>query len=214
MKDIIIKRRKELNLTQQQLAEMLHISDKVISKWETGRSLPDTSMLLPLAKALQISINDLFEGEGTAENNIESTREYEIFTKRKIILFITFVIQFIGSLLIIFSEAIDRDYIEYSYIISTILFALGVISIIVSFGYYYVSIQKLKMLQPNNRILKDHSPLVIIFLITYMFLALAAGLGKSFTVNELFLFLFIALLIGLIIFIPIYFMLRHFSKRK
>lgn len=214
MKDIIIKRRKELNLTQQQLAEMLHISDKVISKWETGRSLPDTSMLLPLAKALQISINDLFEGEGTAENNIESTREYEIFTKRKIILFITFVIQFIGSLLIIFSEAIDRDYIEYSYIISTILFALGVISIIVSFGYYYVSIQKLKMLQPNNKILKDHSPLVIIFLITYMFLALAAGLGKSFTVNELFLFLFIALLIGLIIFIPIYFMLRHFSKRK
>ena len=214
MKDIIIKRRKELNLTQQQLAEMLHISDKVISKWETGRSLPDTSMLLPLAKALQISINDLFEGEGTAENNIESTREYEIFTKRKIILFITFVIQFIGSLLIIFSEAIDRDYIEYSYIISTILFALGVISIIVSFGYYYVSIQKLKMLQPNNRILKDHSPLVIIFLITYMFLALAVGLGKSFTVNELFLFLFIALLIGLIIFLPTYFILRHLSKRK
>ena len=39
MKDIIIKRRKELNLTQQQLAEMLHISDKVISKWETGGSL-------------------------------------------------------------------------------------------------------------------------------------------------------------------------------
>lgn len=214
MKDIIIKRRKELNLTQQQLAEMLHISDKVISKWETGRSLPDTSMLLPLAKALQISINDLFEGEGTAENNIESTREYEIFTKKKIILFITFVIQFIGSLLIIFSEAIDRDYIEYSYIISTILFALGVISIIVSFGYYYVSIQKLKMLQPNNKILKDHSPLVIIVFITYMFLVIAAGLGKAFIVKELLLFIFIAWLIGLIIFIPIYFMLRHFSKRK
>ena len=214
MKDIIIKRRKELNLTQQQLAEMLHISDKVISKWETGRSLPDTSMLLPLAKALQISINDLFEGEGTAENNIESTREYEIFTKRKIILFITFVIQFIGSLLIIFSEAIDRDYIEYSYIISTILFALGVISIIVSFGYYYVSIQKLKMLQPNNKILKDHSPLVIIVFITYMFLVIAAGLGKAFIVKELLLFIFIAWLIGLIIFIPIYFMLRHFNKRK
>ncbi len=214
MKDIIIKRRKELNLTQQQLAEMLHISDKVISKWETGRSLPDTSMLLPLAKALQISINDLFEGEGTAENNIESTREYEIFTKRKIILFITFVIQFIGSLLIIFSEAIDRDYIEYSYIISTILFALGVINIIVSFGYYYVSIQKLKMLQPNNKILKDHSPLVIIVFITYMFLVIAAGLGKAFIVKELLLFIFIAWLIGLIIFIPIYFMLRHFNKRK
>lgn len=214
MKDIIIKRRKELNLTQQQLAEMLHISDKVISKWETGRSLPDTSMLLPLAKALQISINDLFEGEGTAENNIESTREYEIFTKKKIILFITFVIQFIGSLLIIFSEAIDRDYIEYSYIISTILFALGVISIIVSFGYYYVSIQKLKMLQPNNKILKDHSPLVIIVFITYMFLVIAAGLGKAFIVKELLLFIFIAWLIGLIIFIPTYFILRHLSKRK
>lgn len=45
MKDIIAKRRKELGLTQQQLAEKLNISDKVISKWETGKSLPDTAIV-------------------------------------------------------------------------------------------------------------------------------------------------------------------------
>lgn len=56
MKDIILKRRKELGLTQQQLAEKLYISDKVISKWETGKSIPDTAILVDLAKALEITV--------------------------------------------------------------------------------------------------------------------------------------------------------------
>lgn len=61
MKDIIIKRRKELGLTQLELAKILNVSDKVISKWETGRSLPDTSMIMPLCDALKISVDELFQ---------------------------------------------------------------------------------------------------------------------------------------------------------
>ena len=67
MKDIISKRRRELGLTQQQLADKLHISDKVVSKWETGRSLPDTSLLRPLADALQMPLNDLLDAGGAEE---------------------------------------------------------------------------------------------------------------------------------------------------
>lgn len=56
IKDIILKRRKELNMTQAQLANKLNVSDKVISKWETGRGIPNTYILNDLAKALEISL--------------------------------------------------------------------------------------------------------------------------------------------------------------
>lgn len=51
--------RKEKKLTQKQLADLINVSDKTISKWENGNSLPDTSILLLLCDALGISINEL-----------------------------------------------------------------------------------------------------------------------------------------------------------
>ena len=63
MKDIIVRRRKELGLTQQELADKLFVSDKVISKWETGKSVPDTSILVELANVLGISLNELLKSE-------------------------------------------------------------------------------------------------------------------------------------------------------
>ena len=59
MKNIILKRRKQLGLTQQELADKLFVSNKVISKWETGKSVPDTSMLVELSKVLNISLDEL-----------------------------------------------------------------------------------------------------------------------------------------------------------
>lgn len=56
---IISTRRKALGLTQQALADQLHISNKSISKWETGEGLPDISILKELATALQISVDEL-----------------------------------------------------------------------------------------------------------------------------------------------------------
>ena len=55
--------RKEQGLTQRQLAEQLHVTDKTISKWETGYRLPDASMLPELSAALRIDINELLAGE-------------------------------------------------------------------------------------------------------------------------------------------------------
>ena len=55
--------RKKENLTQMQLAEKLNITDRAISKWETGKSLPDSSIMLELCDVLGISINDLLCGE-------------------------------------------------------------------------------------------------------------------------------------------------------
>lgn len=74
----IAKCRKEKNLTQMQLAELLDITNQAVSKWENGRGLPDVSLLQPLCNILGISLNELFSGEhisteeykGKAEENI------------------------------------------------------------------------------------------------------------------------------------------------
>ena len=59
--------RKEKNLTQVQLAEILNMSYKSISKWETGRGMPDSSIMLELCEALGISVNELLSGEHLIE---------------------------------------------------------------------------------------------------------------------------------------------------
>ena len=90
MKNIILKRRKELGMTQQQLADKLYVSDKVISKWETGKSIPDTSILLELSKVLQVSVeellNDNINGE---EKDIKSNCDSLIKLRYSNLLIIT-----------------------------------------------------------------------------------------------------------------------------
>ena len=69
----ISKCRKRQKLTQAELAEKLGITDRAVSKWETGRSLPDASIMLDLCTILKISVNDLLSGEEVTmnENNQE-----------------------------------------------------------------------------------------------------------------------------------------------
>ncbi len=65
----IIKKHREANaLTQRELAEMLHISPQAVSKWETNTSLPDITLLVPLARALHVTTDILlgFAEEGKA----------------------------------------------------------------------------------------------------------------------------------------------------
>ena len=55
--------RREKNLTQRQLADLVGVSDKAVSKWETGRGLPEASSMAPLCEALGINVNELLRGE-------------------------------------------------------------------------------------------------------------------------------------------------------
>ena len=59
--------RKEKGFTQKELAQRLFISDKAVSKWETGASIPDTSLLIPLSELLGVSVTELLMGERTQE---------------------------------------------------------------------------------------------------------------------------------------------------
>ena len=66
---VIAKRRKEKGMTQGELAERLSVSNKTISKWETGVGLPDISILVDLASVLDISVDDLLKGK---ENKVQN----------------------------------------------------------------------------------------------------------------------------------------------
>ena len=59
----IAEQRRNAKLTQAQLAEKLNVTNRAVSKWETGRSLPDSSIMLPLCEILEISVNELLSGE-------------------------------------------------------------------------------------------------------------------------------------------------------
>lgn len=66
--DFLYELRKEKNLTQSELAEKLGITNKAVSKWETGDAMPDTAQLLPLAEILGVSVDELLKGERAASS--------------------------------------------------------------------------------------------------------------------------------------------------
>ena len=69
------KCRKDVNLTQMQLAEKLNITDRAVSKWETGKAMPDSSIMLELCDILRISVNDLLSGEVVAVDHYNKEME-------------------------------------------------------------------------------------------------------------------------------------------
>ena len=76
--------RKELGYNQKVLAEKLNITDKAVSKWETGRSAPDVSMLLPLSEVLGVSVTEILKGERICEEEIHTaSNEVIVMTLKK-----------------------------------------------------------------------------------------------------------------------------------
>lgn len=74
----ISQMRKEKGLTQKQLGEELLISDKTVSKWETGKGMPEVSLMLPLCEKLGINVNELLTGERIPDEDYEKKAEENI----------------------------------------------------------------------------------------------------------------------------------------
>ena len=74
----ITKKRKEQNLTQEQLAERLGISNKTISKWETGKCMPDYAVVKNLCEELNVSVSELMDDEETDDKSIRMYDEEQI----------------------------------------------------------------------------------------------------------------------------------------
>jgi DNA-binding XRE family transcriptional regulator/desulfoferrodoxin (superoxide reductase-like protein) len=76
---VIRRLREDKRMTQEQLAEKIHVSSKTVSKWETGKGLPDISLLESLAEALGISMIELFSGDTIQNKNRSANMAKTVF---------------------------------------------------------------------------------------------------------------------------------------
>lgn len=81
--NFIAIKRKELGLNQKELAEKLSVTDKAVSKWETGRGVPEVSLLIPLANLLNVSVTELLNGEEIAKEDMSSATDNLIIKSLK-----------------------------------------------------------------------------------------------------------------------------------
>ena len=79
----IAKCRKNKNLTQYQLAEKLFVTDRAVSKWENGRSLPDSSIMINLCNCLDITVNELLAGEKIEKEKYNEKHEENLLSIEK-----------------------------------------------------------------------------------------------------------------------------------
>ena len=129
--------RKKNNLTQAQLAEKLNITDRAISKWENGKAMPDSSIMLELCEILKISVNELLSGEVikmenyneiAEENLLEMERQKEESDRRMLRLEI--VIGYTASITFMVLIFV-ASFIEMQDWIRILLIAFGLVTFVV-----------------------------------------------------------------------------------
>ena len=94
----ISKRRKELKLTQEQLAEKLGVTDRSVSRWENGKSMPDVSLFKQLCAVLNITLDELLSGEDKPQSSYETINYIKY--QRKIYLYKLITVTIISVLII------------------------------------------------------------------------------------------------------------------
>lgn len=131
--------RKKNNLTQMQLAEKLNITDRAISKWENGKAMPDSSIMLELCNELKISVNELLSGEmiemkdynQIAERNLlEMAKKEEVQNKK--MMFYEMVIGYMSSvtfLILLFTASFAVENIVARIILFILAFLVLIIGV-------------------------------------------------------------------------------------
>ena len=206
IKDIILKRRKELNMTQAQLANKLNVSDKVISKWETGRSIPNTYILNDLAEALEISLQELLE-QATTDIKSEEFESEAIFKYNSLIAIVG-VIQIASSLFILLGRYLYNinNYVGYS----LLSYILGIIGLLISGVVYFIFSRKYNALYLKNKFFKSANDKILWFdllLISVCIIIFVALHGLIFYESV------IVFLISEFILVVIFLILRHLNKK-
>ncbi len=139
--NFIAERRKNANLTQMQLAEMLNITDRAVSKWETGRALPDSSIMIELCDILKISVNDLLSGEVVSmedynkemqDNLLEMIKQKEEADKR--LLSVEILVGVISTLFLLASCLVSA-FLPVEEWIRVVIILIGLIPLLVALPF-------------------------------------------------------------------------------
>lgn len=143
----ILELRKEKNMSQKELAQKLGVTDRAISKWENGRGMPDLSLMKPLCKELDITINDLLSGERIDKKDYQEKLEENIlntinYSNQKIIKSILFYISvFFSGIFIIPTLGIIAPTFIFCGILTPILGLTKLIGYIFRFEVPYIVFQ-------------------------------------------------------------------------
>ena len=144
--------RKNKNLTQKQLADKLYVEPKTISKWETGKGLPDVSIMKNLCNELGISLSELFIGDYIKEESndlliekliIDELKKEKIQNKKKLIGEILIGCAFIGSvitLILLVGIVSIATYLKIILVVLSLIFLIvglfGLVILDVNIGYF------------------------------------------------------------------------------
>ncbi len=171
--NFIKTKRKELGITQDELAEKLFVTEKAISRWETGRGTPDISLLLPLSKELNIDVSELLNGEENKKNknDVEQLIKYNEITKAnkynfQFKLTIFFYILSILSFLFYLRFEYDPN-IEVNYFIRLLIIIIA--SIFVIIGNKIYSNNYVEKLEDKKKMLKLSQIIVFIYYVILLF---------------------------------------------
>ena len=157
--------RKEKSITQEQFAEIIGVSNRTVSRWETGSNMPDLDILIQIADYYEVDIREIFDGERKREKmnkDLEETvlkvadysnDERKRLTKRMHFLFLVGVVAFIIFIILEAMGLADNGYTE-----SIASFAQGMSFAMLIIGVIYTSTYmsrirnfKMRLLHRNNR---------------------------------------------------------------
>lgn len=165
--EFIKQQRKAKGLTQVELAEKLLVSEKTISKWECGNGFPDTSLMLPLCKELDISANELLSGKRLTSEEYQKQAENNLITLKsqqeqshKFLLTLESVLGYMSSVTFIILVFV-ASYANLPTWVRIVLIVIGFIHIVVGIhfcltiekdaGYYECNTVTINTFQPTSK---------------------------------------------------------------
>jgi glycopeptide antibiotics resistance protein/DNA-binding XRE family transcriptional regulator len=223
-------KRKEKGLTQEQLANELFVTEKAISRWETGRGTPDISLLIPLAKVLNVSVSEILSGEKKVKNKeeineiidyieINKKGKYNMLFKLSIICYIISILTFLTYLRFDYNTNISINYFI------RLIFVI-VASIFIIIGNYIYSNNYIDKISDKKKSIKISNSIIFIYYSTLLFnmtifarftnihsynLIPFKSIYDIVTSNNMY-FILINILGNLLVFMPIeYFMIELFN---
>ena len=118
--EIILQRRKELKMTQKQLAEKLNVTDKTVSRWECGINLPDVEMLKTIAEVLEVDVKYFYEDVKIKVINQTEEYDYNKIKSYKTKNIIPFILVGISIVIIIICKFILSELTSPLFLLSNI----------------------------------------------------------------------------------------------
>lgn len=165
--NFIKTKRKKLGLTQEELASKLFVTEKAVSRWETGRGTPDISLLVPLSKVLNVRVSEILAGEDEVEEVIKYNEErkkgnFNISLKLVILFYCLSILLFLIYLRFEYDSRININY----------FLSLGAIilsSLFIFIGNKIYSDNYVEKIDDKNKMSKLSLVIIFIYYVIFLF---------------------------------------------